>query len=56
MHNQELLIEAALARDVDMAFQAIYCDPLTTLPIDRAWEMFTEMLRATAEYLPGFKL
>jgi alpha-galactosidase len=42
--NQELIIESALTGDNDLAFQAIYNDPTTSLTIDKAWEMFTEML------------
>jgi len=56
VRNQELLVEAALARDADLAFQAFFADPTITLPLDKAWRMFKEMLQATAEYLPGFKL
>ena len=56
VHNQELIIEAALSRDIDLAFQAVFNDPLTTLPIDKAWAMFREMLEATKDYLPGFDL
>lgn len=56
VRNQELLVEAALRRDADLAFQAVLSDPLTYLPVDRAWAMFQEMLQATAAYLPGFAL
>ena len=41
--NQEMLIEAALTEDKDLAFQAIFNDPTTNLPIDQAWQMFEEM-------------
>ncbi len=41
--NQELLIDAALQRDKDLAFQAVFGDPTTNLPIDRAWAMFEEI-------------
>jgi galacturan 1,4-alpha-galacturonidase len=56
VRNQELLIEAALRRDVDLAFQAVFNDPLTAIPLDKAWEMFRAMLDATRAYLPGFAL
>lgn len=52
--NQELIVEAALSRDKDMAFQAVYSDPTTQLPIDEAWAMFNQMLGASREYLPGW--
>lgn len=41
--NQELIIEAALERDVDRAFQAVFNDPTTNLPIDQARAMFDEI-------------
>jgi alpha-galactosidase len=41
--NQELIIDAALQRDKDLAFQAVFSDPTTNLPIDNAWEMFNEI-------------
>ncbi len=56
VRNQELIVEAALRRDKDLAFQAFFADPTINLPLDVAWRMFNEMLRATAAYLPGFKL
>lgn len=54
--NQELIVEAALARDQDLAFQAILGDPTTRLPVDEAWEMFQEMLAASREFLPGWTI
>jgi len=33
----------ALERDKELAFQAVFNDPTTNLPIDRAWEMFEEI-------------
>ena len=56
VRHQEMIVEAALTRDADLAFQAVFGDPLTHLPIDRARAMFSEMLEATKEYLPGFDL
>ncbi len=53
VRNQEMIVEAALTRNVDLAFQAVFSDPLTHLPIDRAWAMFREMLEANKAYLPG---
>lgn len=41
--NQEQIIEAALTRDRDLAFQAIFNDPTTSLSLDRAWAMFEEL-------------
>ena len=41
--NQEMIIEAALTKNKDLAFQAIFNDPTTSIPIDQAWQMFEEM-------------
>jgi galacturan 1,4-alpha-galacturonidase len=41
--NQEMIIQAALDRDADLAFQAFFNDPTTNLPIDRAWALFQEI-------------
>lgn len=54
--NQELIVAAALARDKDMAFHAVYSDPTTNLPIDEAWAMFGELLAASRAYLPGWAI
>jgi len=51
--NQELIIEAALAGDRDLAFQAFQNDPTNHLPIDLAWEFFNRMLQVSREYLPS---
>jgi len=54
--NQELIIEAALANDHDLAFQAFQNDPTNHLPIDSAWEFFNKMLQVTQKYLPSMAL
>ena len=50
--NQELIIEAALTGNKDLAFQAFFNDPTNPLPIDIAWEFFNRMLQVNREYLP----
>ncbi len=52
--NQELIVEAALTRDKDLAFQAVFNDPTNRLPIDETWEMFNRMLEASHEFLPDW--
>jgi alpha-galactosidase len=47
VHNQELIVEAALEADEDKAFAAIANDPLVTIPMDDAWKMTQQMLAAT---------
>jgi alpha-galactosidase len=49
--NQELIIEAALNDDMDLAFQAFFNDPTNHLPIDVAWELFNRMLEANRKYI-----
>ena len=48
--NEEIIVDAALTKDKDLAFQAILNDPLMSLPTDRAWKMFNEMLAATKPF------
>lgn len=50
--NQELIIEAALTENTDLAFQAFFNDPSIHLPIDSAWELFNKMLQVNKEYIP----
>ncbi|MGB8980275.1 MAG: alpha-glucosidase/alpha-galactosidase [Anaerolineales bacterium] len=51
--NQEMIIQAALSDDNDLAFQAFYNDPANQLPIDTAWELFGRMLDRNREYVPA---
>jgi alpha-galactosidase len=51
--NQELIIEAALTGEKDLAFQAFFNDPTHHLPIDTAWEFFNPMLEVNQQYLPS---
>jgi alpha-galactosidase len=48
--NQELIIEAALTQDVDLAFQAFFNDPSIPLPLDDAWELFNKLLQAQTRH------
>ena len=54
--NQEMIVEAGLRRDKDLAFQAFLNDALMSLTTDRAWKMFNEMLKATKASLKGWKI
>jgi galacturan 1,4-alpha-galacturonidase len=54
--NQELIVEAALTRNTDLAFQAVYGDPANDLPVDEAWNMFKMMLQGSKEFLPGWDI
>jgi len=52
--NQEMIVQAALTKDRDLAFAAIYNDPSHSLPIDEAWTMFNRMLLPSLPWLPGW--
>ncbi len=56
IYNQEMTVEAGLTCDYNLAFQTLLNDPLTNLTTDRAEKMFKEMLRATKDCLPGWKV
>lgn len=51
--NQELIIEAALTENTDLAFQAFFNDPSNHLPLDDAWELFNKLLELNSKYLPA---
>ena len=48
--NQELIIEAALTQNADLAFQAFFNDPSNHLPLDDSWKLFNKMLQAGAAH------
>ena len=52
--NQEMIVEAALSGDLNMAFQAVFNDPTTALPVDRAWELFTALGRLKGGFFQAF--
>lgn len=54
--EQELIVEAGLERDLEKAFKAFISDPLVNLGIDKARELFDEMINNTKKYLGGFKI
>ena len=54
--NQEMIVEAALTHDKELAFAAVFNDPANRLPVDESWKMFNEMLSASREFLPGWKI
>jgi alpha-galactosidase len=51
--NQELIVEAALIGNSDLAFQAFFSDPSNPLPLDDSWELFNKLLQVNKEYLPS---
>jgi alpha-galactosidase/6-phospho-beta-glucosidase family protein len=54
--NQEMIVQAALTGDRELAFQAVLNDPANRLPPDETWEMFGEMLHASRAFLPGWEI
>lgn len=54
--NQEMIVQAALTRDRDLAFQAVFNDPANRLALDASWTMFNEMLGASRDFLPGWEV
>ena len=52
---QELVVEAAIERDLDKAFLAFANDPLVTVDLQDARLLFDEMVANTAKYLNMYK-
>ena len=53
--EQEKVVEAALTRDLDLAFEAFSADPLVTVDNATAKALFDEMIEKTKAYLPMYK-
>ena len=51
---QRMILQSAIDRDKDTAFAALLNDPLVSIPTDKAWKMFNEMLEYTKSMLPGW--
>lgn len=51
-YNQELIVEAAVTGDYELAFKAFVNDPLVTISHADARKLFDEMLENTKKYLP----
>ncbi|MDD9269477.1 alpha-glucosidase/alpha-galactosidase [Paenibacillus sp. GCM10023248] len=54
--NQELILQAALQKDKALAFHAFVNDPLMTIDVRQAEELFDLMLHNTKDYLPGWNI
>lgn len=55
IYNQEMTVQAALNNDKELAFKVFLNDPLVTLGMSDARELYERMLKNTKEYLPGWK-
>ncbi|MGB9678365.1 MAG: alpha-glucosidase/alpha-galactosidase [Thermoanaerobacteraceae bacterium] len=56
VYNQELTLKAAIKKDKNYAFRAFINDPLVSIEIEKAEELFSIMLKNTKEYLPGWEI
>ena len=54
--SQELVVDAAIERDLDKAFLAFANDPLVTIGFDDARKLFDEMVANTAKYLDMYEI
>ncbi len=54
--SQELVVEAAIERDLDKAFLAFANDPLVTLNLNDSRQLFDEMVKNTAKYLDMYSM
>ncbi|MBR2377004.1 MAG: alpha-glucosidase/alpha-galactosidase [Clostridia bacterium] len=52
--EQEIVVESALKRDVELAFKAFVNNPLVTIGIDDAKKLYKEMLENTKRYLQEY--
>ncbi len=52
--EQELVVEAAMERNLEKAFHAFICDPLVTIGLEDARKLFDEMVGNTKIYLTEY--
>ncbi len=52
--EQEIIVEAGIKRDLELAFSAFTIDPLVRLSIDDARKLFDEMVENTKNYLGDY--
>lgn len=52
---QEMVAEAALTRNLELAFQAFTLDPNMCIPLDAAKELFDKMIANTGKYLTMYQ-
>ena len=53
---QCMTLKASLAKDRELAFQALLYDPLVNISTDKARKMFMEMLSNQKSLMPGWKI
>lgn len=53
--EQQIILDAAYKRDLDMAFAAFSCDPLVRLSLNDSRKLFDEMIDNTSSYLEMYR-
>ncbi|NGM67754.1 glycoside hydrolase family 4 [Natronolimnobius sp. AArcel1] len=56
VNNQETLIEAGFAGDLDLAFEAFLNEPLVTISREDAQDLFAELIEIEREYFTDYDL
>ncbi|MFB6228648.1 MAG: glycoside hydrolase family 4 [Halobacteriales archaeon] len=56
VHNQETLVEAGFAGDLDLAYRAFLNDPLVTIDPRSARDLFADLVEAERPYLEDWKV
>ncbi len=54
--EQEMVVEAGLTRDIELAFKAFSSSNHMPLPVNKARELFNEMIENTKEYLTDYNI
>lgn len=54
--EQEMIVEAGLKKDIELAFKAFVNDALVRLSLDEARKLFDEMIANTKEYLTMYNI
>lgn len=54
--EQQLIVKAALERDLSVAFEAFVSDPLVNVSLADAKKLFLAMLKNTSSYLADYQL
>lgn len=49
--EQQMIVKAAMARDLELAYNAFVCDSLVRIPLSDSRKLFDEMIQNTAGYL-----
>jgi alpha-galactosidase/6-phospho-beta-glucosidase family protein len=56
VYNQDIILKASFTKDKELALSAFLNDPLVTIPVDDATQLFHQMLYNSREYLSGWYL